>query len=59
MKVFALQGDVYRLARLAWRQVPDAALARFELLRRGTGCAPELSRWRLSMPNELSSEAPK
>lgn len=34
MKVFGLQGDVYRLARLAERQVPEAAVMRFELLGR-------------------------
>jgi hypothetical protein len=34
MKVFGLEGDVYRLARLAGRQVPDPARARFELVRR-------------------------
>jgi len=34
MKVFGLEGDVYRLARLAGRQVPEVALARFELVRR-------------------------
>ena len=34
MKIFGLQGNVYRLARLAERQAPEAALARFELLRR-------------------------
>jgi hypothetical protein len=33
MKVFGLQGDVYRLARLGERQAPEAALARFELVR--------------------------
>jgi transposase InsO family protein len=37
MKLCGLPGDVYRLARLAERQVPDAALARFELVRRVDG----------------------
>jgi hypothetical protein len=34
MKVFGLPGDGYRLARLAEQQVPEAAWARYELLRR-------------------------
>ena len=34
MRLFGLPGDVYRLARLAERQAPEAALARGELLRR-------------------------
>ena len=34
MKVFGLQGNVYRLARLAEQQAPEAARARFELVRR-------------------------
>ena len=34
MKVFGLPGDIYRLARLAEQQVPEAAWARYELLRR-------------------------
>ena len=37
MKVCGLEGDVYRLARLAGRQVPEVALARFELIRRLDG----------------------
>jgi putative transposase len=37
MKVFGLPGDVYRLARLAGRSVPEVALARLELLRRVEG----------------------
>lgn len=37
MKVFGLEGDVYRLARLAGRQVPEVALARFALIRRVDG----------------------
>ena len=38
MKVFGLPGDVYRLARLAERQAPEAAVARLELLRRFDWC---------------------
>ena len=34
MRVFGLEGDVYRLARLAGRPVPEVAAARFELVRR-------------------------
>jgi putative transposase len=34
MRVFGLEGDVYRLARLAGRAVPAVALARFELVGR-------------------------
>ena len=37
MKLCGLPGDVYRLAGLAGRQVPEAALARFELVRRFDG----------------------
>lgn len=37
MKVFGLEGDVYRLARLAGRPVPEVAQARFELVRRVDG----------------------
>ena len=37
MKVFGLEGNVYRLARLAGRPVPEVALARFELVRRVDG----------------------
>jgi hypothetical protein len=37
MRVFGLEGDVYRLARLAGRAVPEVALARFELVRRVDG----------------------
>ena len=41
MKVFGLPGDVYRLARLAGRPVPEVALARFELVRRVDGLRAE------------------
>jgi transposase InsO family protein len=37
MRVFGLEGDVYRLARLAGRPVPAVALARCELVRRVDG----------------------
>lgn len=37
MKVFGLEGDVYRLAGLAGRQVLQAAIARLELIRRIEG----------------------